>query len=1156
MTDQKTNKKTINLAEETIPEEAKDTKKIQSEELFGWASEAEETEALPAKPPSEKGDTSGDDNDELLLSGTTPTHDNGSLPHAQTPGSPQSPPVQTASGGSQDVPDSRYGGSAPNVADTSSLSQDVNAGPASLALHRGTVSGAPTPIHRYQTPPSGAGSAQVSHSGSSGPYSGTHTPPPQTGTTPPPGGMHMTPTPTGTTPPPGGTNTPPTPTGTTPPPGGTNTTPTPIGTTTTSATISGLDTDTATEDLNVNAGKLTAGGLLTVTDPDAGEAAFTPVTAGAGQYGTFTLAADGSWTYTADNSQQAIQSLGAGSQPLTDTLTVTSVDGTQHSLTVTINGTNDAPVLSAATASATEDGKTVTGQMAATDVDHGDSQTYGTSQAVDGFTMNADGSWSFDPSHAAYQHLADGQTQQITIPVTVTDSAGATDTENLVITVTGTGDGARFTGTDTASVVEDQNLTGGNLTVQGSLQVSDADTGQDSFTAVTGQPGSGGYGTFSIDAQGAWTYTADNSQQAIQALGVGSQPLTDTLTVTSVDGTQHSLTVTINGTNDAPVLSAATASATEDGKSVTGQMAATDVDAGDSQTYATSQPVDGFTLKQDGSWSFDPSHAAYEHLAAGQTQQITIPVTVTDHAGATDTEDLVITVTGTDDGAIITGTDTGDLTEDRNVGPSSAHPIYTSGILSVHDPDGTSFDHFQSNSLGEHAVSDPFGGNLHILPNGWWGYGVDNTHPAVQALAAGEVGHAIYEVHSADGTTHRIQINIHGTNDAPVLTAQTASATEDGKTVTGQMAATDVDHGDSQTYAAGQPVDGFTMNQDGSWSFDPGHAAYQHLAAGQTQQITIPVTVTDSAGATDTENLVITVTGSNDKAVFTGVQTGDAHEDGNDVLITGSSYIHDATNWQKFSVSDTDGSVDHLQIEVGGKTVTWDMHSSIDIPVAHGKFQLVHEDGHGFLQKGYYWNYIGDNNDPDVQALKAGETLPPEEMTLVAPDGVRFPISVTVHGTDEGVRPGGAAPATVHDAPDEDIVDTASLDMPAAEDPAGSSPPSTEDGFSHPAAEPVQDAAPLSPYFDAIGHDPAAAPTPSTQVSYLSGYLDAAGADPDAAVPAPDAPDPAVLVADDPDGLDNDGMQGPSAPGPDDMPLHDLPDPGVPDPSDDPSHNG
>ncbi|MEI8599219.1 VCBS domain-containing protein [Vibrio sp. M60_M31a] len=52
--------------------------------------------------------------------------------------------------------------------------------------------------------------------------------------------------------------------------------------------------------------------------------------------------------------------------------------------------------------------------------------------------------------------------------------------------------------------------------------------------------------------------------------------------------------------------------------------------------------------------------------------------------------------------------------------------------------------------------------------------------------------------------------------------------------------------------------------------FDPTDAAYQSLPAGQSQTLTIPVTVTDTAGAMMCENLVITVNGTNDGAVISG----------------------------------------------------------------------------------------------------------------------------------------------------------------------------------------------------------------------------------------------------------------------------------------------
>ena len=74
-----------------------------------------------------------------------------------------------------------------------------------------------------------------------------------------------------------------------------------------------------------------------------------------GTYGDLTIDADGNWNYEADNTQNAIQTLGDGDS-LTDTITVQSVDGTTKDITVTINGTNDVAVISGAeTAAVTED---------------------------------------------------------------------------------------------------------------------------------------------------------------------------------------------------------------------------------------------------------------------------------------------------------------------------------------------------------------------------------------------------------------------------------------------------------------------------------------------------------------------------------------------------------------------------------------------------------------------------------------------------------------------------------------------------------------------------------------------------------------------------------------------------------------------------------
>ncbi|MCG9703303.1 putative Ig domain-containing protein [Vibrio natriegens] len=136
-------------------------------------------------------------------------------------------------------------------------------------------------------------------------------------------------------------------------------------------------------------------------------------------------------------------------------------------------------------------------------------------------------------------------------------------------------------------------------------------------------------------ATGTFSGTPSNSD-------VGSTQVT--VTATDNHGAQVSTTfdLTVNNVNDAPILtSIASVSVDEDGQQAMGQLIATDPDVGDTLSYSIANPVPGLTFNPDGSWVFDPTDAAYQSLPAGQSQTLTIPVSVTDAAGATDVQNLV-----------------------------------------------------------------------------------------------------------------------------------------------------------------------------------------------------------------------------------------------------------------------------------------------------------------------------------------------------------------------------------------------------------------------------------------------------------------------------------------------------------------------------------
>ncbi|MEO9877623.1 MAG: VCBS domain-containing protein, partial [Anderseniella sp.] len=280
--------------------------------------------------------------------------------------------------------------------------------------------------------------------------------------------------------------------------------------------------------------------------------------------------AAGAWTYTLDNANADVQALPLGAT-INDVVTVTAVDGTTHDITVTITGSNDAAVVGGDDQGAvTEDSDpatlTDTGVLSISDVDTGEA-TF-TADTIAGtfgsLTINAAGNWTYtaDNTQPAVQSLGQGETATDTITVSAVDGTS----HNIDIVITGNNDAPIAAG-NAASVTEDTNLdhTGNVLTDDdGSGVDSDLDGDSLTVTSAGGSPvppaGSativGAYGTLQITPDGGYTYTLDNANPAVQALADG-ETLTEILDYEISDGSltaTASLTITINGTADAPVI--------------------------------------------------------------------------------------------------------------------------------------------------------------------------------------------------------------------------------------------------------------------------------------------------------------------------------------------------------------------------------------------------------------------------------------------------------------------------------------------------------------------------------------------------------------------------------------------------------------------------
>ncbi|WP_370058528.1 DUF4082 domain-containing protein [Bradyrhizobium yuanmingense] len=114
-------------------------------------------------------------------------------------------------------------------------------------------------------------------------------------------------------------------------------------------------------------------------------------------------------------------------------------------------------------------------------------------------------------------------------------------------------------------------------------------------------PLAGAHGTLLLSASGAFTYTVNENDQAVQALRQSTDTLNDVFSYTMRDAagaaSSATLTVTIHGANDAPVLAIQTGNqAATVGSAFSLTLPAgtfTDVDAGDSLTYSATAGSSG-----------------------------------------------------------------------------------------------------------------------------------------------------------------------------------------------------------------------------------------------------------------------------------------------------------------------------------------------------------------------------------------------------------------------------------------------------------------------------------------------------------------------------------------------------------------------------------
>ncbi|CDT78197.1 Putative RTX toxin, VCBS repeat protein [Vibrio coralliirubri] len=745
-------------------------------------------------------------------------------------------------------------------------------------------------------------------------------------------------------------------------------------------------------------------GHLSIVDADAGES-YAQTGTYYGTHGRVILQTNGDWTYYAsigqDATGRAIDHLGKG-ESLTDTVTVKSADGTTHDIVVTIHGDNDRPYCSSEVQlnSGKEDlAQTITSAelLANTiDVDTNDlgKLTITNLHADHGSILdNQDGTFTFTPTK--------DYNGQVHFTYDVQDAHGGVTHTGATTSLSAVGDAAVITGSG-SGVKEDINVdisSGHLLGASGVFHVVDPDgPAQSQFPDVLYggiYQGSHG-GDLQVNSNGNYYYHISN--YLVQHLSEG-QILKEEYTIHSVDGTLHKVEFTVEGTNDKPVLSAQSQSVTEGGTLLSGQMHATDVDTKDTHTFTIDKPVDGLTFNNDGSYTFDPSHASYQNLGANNDQVIHVQVKVDDHNGGTDTKTLTLVVHGTNDGATIGGQDTFIVQEDHNLTLNSGNTIIYNGQLTITDADAGE-DHFDGNlhqnqqtGTWDTGYTTQEGGKLILQSNGSYRYEIDNSLAKIQSLGSSETLIDTVTVRSADGTPHQIQVTIQGDNDAPVASSAVtlAAGTEDTDVVlhaSDLLAnATDIDHDDAGKLSVANLIADhgtITDNHNGTFTFHP--------TQDYNGKVSFTYDVQDAHGGSVAASASITLAPTRDSAVITGADTGTIIEDHN----VGPSSNHPVAASGLLNVSDPDAGQDHFQVNRFGEQVINDPFGGFlritpngawGYEVANSRLQSLAE---GEVEKVVYRVYSADHTAHDITITVTGTNDRP---TITA--------TTLAHGTED-----------------------------------------------------------------------------------------------------------------------------------------------------------
>ncbi|MFN8707469.1 MAG: beta strand repeat-containing protein, partial [Planctomyces sp.] len=786
-------------------------------------------------------------------------------------------------------------------------------------------------------------------------------------------------------------------------------------------------------------------------------------------------------------------------------------------ITITIQGANDAPTAVADTATAVEAGGVSNGTAGTnptgnvlnndTDIDSGDTKTVsGVAAGVVGSastnvgtnvtgtygTINISSTGSFtytvDNSNAAVQALrTTASTLTDTFTYTMRDTAGLTSTTQITITIQGAND-APTAVADTATAVEAGGVSNGTAGTNPTGNVLTNDTDFDSGDTKTvsgvaagvvasastnvGADVTGTYGTINISSTGAFTYTVDNSNAAVQALRTLTDTIVDVFTYSVTDAggltSTGTISISITGSNDRPTavndtaiiveaggIGNATGSAYQTGNILVND---TDPDAGDTKTVTAvafgswgsvlggvgSTMISSYgtmTVNANGTFTYwlDNSLDAVEALrTSGNTLQEVFTYTMQDTAGTSSTAQITIMITGGNDAPQAVA-DSFAATEARGFANtiSGINPV---GNVLSNDTDIDSGDTQTIIGVAAGVVSSATShvgtslsgayGSITIAADGSMTYIVDQTNATVQGLRLSSDSISdlfTYTMRDAEGLTSTTQVTVRitGGNDAPTAVADQVLATEagghgnatPGVNPTGNLISNDVepDSGDTITVigiafgnfdmisgSVGSSVSGdygtIVVAGNGSYSYtvDNSNATVQALRTTADRLYeTFTYTVQDTFGYVSTAQVTVTIQGAKDASTaiadtLIAVEAGGINNASGASNPTGNLLSNDTS-------VDAGDTLTVTGLAVGTGTPVSGLVGTV-ITGTYGTL-LVQSDG--------TFSYQVDNNSSVVQALRTSSETLSETFTYTMQDSTGLSssalVTVVIRGNNDTV---------------------------------------------------------------------------------------------------------------------------------------------------------